>query len=471
MSAKRSASLLLAGLTFAAAATTLTPLDAQARRMYQQTTQIAPGLTLTQISDPAPNRIRILTIDPTSGVTIDMAGAGSLPQLKTTSQMAMSENALAAVNGDFGAFEGRPLHAFAVDGTLDQTGFQHGASFAVSYNQTGEYIEPAHVVVGAKPLPAGTHFTITNWNQGDPRNGSIVAFTPYGGGQQHASNGDCTVLIKKSSKYRWMTNQQGLARNYKVMAKRCGSSPLHYTKKSKVILESGTSGAGSNTLRGLKLGSAVRVSWRMMATPQPGLTETPPAGVMEMMGGMPVLLNNGVVEAKSCSSYFCDLNPRTGIGYTATGQILLVTVDGRENGSIGMTLVGFADYMKSLGCTYAVNMDGGGSTTMWVKGQGIVNVPSDSTGERAIPNALLVLDGADPNQPTPLQSLAGSAYPAESQALSQSLEMTDPGSTGGLMDAMASGAFGSRVRLSAPYMRIVRAFQAGPFAQANPGNG
>ena len=56
-----------------------------------------------------------------------------------------------------------------------------------------------------------------------------------------------------------------LQRRYKVMAKRCGGSPLHFTKRSKLVLEAGTSGAGSNTLRSFKLGGYVRISWRMTA--------------------------------------------------------------------------------------------------------------------------------------------------------------------------------------------------------------
>src|SRR5438132_8368027 len=274
---------------------------AQAHRYYAKTTKLATGLFLTEISDPSgPYRIRILTIDPGSGVTVDMAGAGALPSLKTTSQMAIGEKALAAVNGDFGAFEGRPLHAFAVDGNLDQTGFQNGASFAVSYDKKNTYVEPAHLTVGGKPLPTGSHFSVPDWNQGQPSNGSIVAFTPYGGSQQRPQAGDCEVLLKKSTKLRWMKNQQGLQRKLKVVAKRCGGNALRFTKKSKLILAAGTSGAGANTIKSLVVGKFVRMSWRLVATPTTGVTEKPPAGVMEMMGGMPLLISNGTVLAKSC---------------------------------------------------------------------------------------------------------------------------------------------------------------------------
>ena len=120
----------------------------------------------------------------------------------------------------------------------------------------------------------------------------------------------------------------------------------------------------------------------------------------------------------------------------------MVTVDGGHPGvSIGMTLYGLANYMKGLGCVDALNLDGGGSTTMWVKGEGVVNDPTDSSGERHVTNAVLVLPGAD-TEVTPL--VARYVDPETSEAAEQAaaLEASDPASTGGLMDAIANGEFG-----------------------------
>src|SRR5204862_3855489 len=109
-------------------------------------------------------------------------------------------------------------------------------------------------------------------------------------------------------------------------------------------------GVGAATLQHLTRGTVIRLTWDMV-----GATRW--TGVMDVVGGMPLLVNNGVNVAKTCSSYFCSRNPRTGIGTTADGQVLLVTVDGRAPGlSVGMTLIGFADEMKSLGAVYAVNL-------------------------------------------------------------------------------------------------------------------
>ncbi len=68
----------------------------------------------------------------------------------------------------------------------------------------------------------------------------------------------------------------------------------------------------------------------------------------------------------------------------------MVTVDGRQIFSVGMSLPEFADLLLKLGAWEALNLDGGGSTTMMLEGQ-IVNYPSDQTGERPVGNCLLLV--------------------------------------------------------------------------------
>jgi exopolysaccharide biosynthesis protein len=68
----------------------------------------------------------------------------------------------------------------------------------------------------------------------------------------------------------------------------------------------------------------------------------------------------------------------------------MMTVDGRQPGvSVGMTLQELADYILSLGATDAMNLDGGGSTTMFLNGK-VVNTPSDKEGERKVSDAIVV---------------------------------------------------------------------------------
>ena len=83
-------------------------------------------------------------------------------------------------------------------------------------------------------------------------------------------------------------------------------------------------------------------------------------------------------------------NPRTAIGYTANNEFIMVTVDGREHASVGMTLGELARMMKSFGCINAMNLDGGGSTVMYVQGR-IVNSPAQKGGI-PISNALTITE-------------------------------------------------------------------------------
>lgn len=84
--------------------------------------------------------------------------------------------------------------------------------------------------------------------------------------------------------------------------------------------------------------------------------------------------------------------PRTAIGVTADGRILIVVVDGRNAGySRGVTMTELADIMVSLGATTAYNLDGGGSSELWFNGE-VVNQPSNG-GERATSDILCIAAG------------------------------------------------------------------------------
>ncbi|MFD7466176.1 phosphodiester glycosidase family protein [Streptomyces tendae] len=83
-------------------------------------------------------------------------------------------------------------------------------------------------------------------------------------------------------------------------------------------------------------------------------------------------------------------NPRTLAGVDAAGRTVLVTADGRGTGSLGLSIGESAEVAKSLGLRDAVNLDGGGSTTMVAEGT-VLNSPSDAAGERPVGDALLIL--------------------------------------------------------------------------------
>ena len=112
----------------------------------------------------------------------------------------------------------------------------------------------------------------------------------------------------------------------------------------------------------------------------------------------PILIVAGKDEALAHSSFYTTRHPRTAVGKRANGDILLITVDGRAKEAAGMSLEELQKLLKWLGCNYAINLDGGGSTTMYIKGfsdNGVVNHPTDNKkfdnkGERKVANAILL---------------------------------------------------------------------------------
>lgn len=112
----------------------------------------------------------------------------------------------------------------------------------------------------------------------------------------------------------------------------------------------------------------------------------------------PILIVAGKDETLAHSSFYTTRHPRTAVGKRANGDILLVTVDGRAKEAAGMSLEELQKLLKWLGCNYAINLDGGGSTTMYIKGfsdNGVVNHPTDNKkfdnkGERKVANAILL---------------------------------------------------------------------------------
>jgi hypothetical protein len=114
--------------------------------------------------------------------------------------------------------------------------------------------------------------------------------------------------------------------------------------------------------------------------------------VDQLISGGPSLLKDGQtvvddVAQRFNAAFSKQQHPRTAIGRTANGDFYFVTVDGRQQMSRGVTLVELADVMKKLGCTDAINVDGGGSTDMTIFGV-VVNRPSDGI-ERPVANGVL----------------------------------------------------------------------------------
>lgn len=117
--------------------------------------------------------------------------------------------------------------------------------------------------------------------------------------------------------------------------------------------------------------------------------------VTHALGGVGRLLDAGAVVPGDASlegsgaSFVTARHPRTAVGAAGDGRLLLGVVDGRSKASAGLALGDLARWLRDLGCRDAVNLDGGGSTCLWVDGLGVVNRPSDGS-ERAVGSVLAV---------------------------------------------------------------------------------
>ena len=114
------------------------------------------------------------------------------------------------------------------------------------------------------------------------------------------------------------------------------------------------------------------------------------------IGGGPVLLQNGEIkitnneELKFAGKAINDKHPRTVMGYTKDGKLIILMIEGRNPVAHGATLGQEAQILKDLGCWEALNLDGGGSSCMLINGKETIK-PSDAAGQRAVPAVFMIL--------------------------------------------------------------------------------
>ena len=114
------------------------------------------------------------------------------------------------------------------------------------------------------------------------------------------------------------------------------------------------------------------------------------------IGGGPVLIQNGQIkitneeELKFTGKAINDKHPRTCMGYTADGNLIVMVIQGRFPGiAEGVTLEQEAKLLIGLGCIEALNLDGGGSSCMLINGKETIT-PSEKTGERPVPAVFMI---------------------------------------------------------------------------------
>ena len=113
------------------------------------------------------------------------------------------------------------------------------------------------------------------------------------------------------------------------------------------------------------------------------------------VGGGPVLVHDGAIRITNVEEGLFvgsenALNPRSAIGYTRDGRIIILAIQGRTPGkAAGVTLPQEAKILLDLGCYAALNLDGGGSSCLLVNGKETIH-PSDKEGQRPVPAVFMI---------------------------------------------------------------------------------
>ena len=124
--------------------------------------------------------------------------------------------------------------------------------------------------------------------------------------------------------------------------------------------------------------------------------ELKPWNMQTAVGGGPVLLQKGEIrianneELKFEGKAINDQHPRTAMGYTKDGRLIMLVIEGRYKGiAEGATLTQEAQLLKDIGCEEALNLDGGGSSCMLINGKETIK-PSEKGEERPVPAVFLI---------------------------------------------------------------------------------
>lgn len=308
---------------------------------------------VVRVAHDAPFRVR--------AVLSNEAVAGAEPRLERTTSMCQRVGCVAAVNADFAAVGlDEPVGAVVVDNELARTPVPSHHQFTA----------------GDGRLAVGVAEVRTRLVPTDLREIDIDAVNRQRGADQ-------TVLYTPQFGPSTATNPHGV----ELMLAEVGRLPTNETRTVRVVglREGGDTPLtpGTAVLSGHgRAAEGLRDLWRRVqagdVAAQAFLRADAAMRMENSVGGTPVLVREGRSwVAPSGDSFVSGRHPRTVVGWTTATDVLLVTVDGRQPGhSLGLTLPETADVMVALGAVEALNLDGGGSTTLAVGGA-IANQPSD----------------------------------------------------------------------------------------------
>lgn len=290
----------------------------------------------------------------------------------TVGSIAEEQGAVAAINGTYFAYNGKPLGTLLIDKELVSTPIFDRTALIIS-DDGNAYIDNIMIECYFNS-PANERFDITGVNQGIKDN-SVIMYTPVWGDKTGTGRGGVELSV--------------------VNSKVTGIGLANSTIPQDGYVLSTTGTVSQVITEKFKIGDPVDLHIRVIPY------TSSPSTILHMISGGPRLVkNNQVYVSKNEENFKADIAKsraaRTAVGITKDNKILLVTVDGlprqkknrNEKSSIGMTLEELAELMINLGAVEAMNLDGGSSTTMWIDGK-IVNRPVNNYSS-PVSNAIVI---------------------------------------------------------------------------------
>lgn len=342
---------------------------------------IAPGLVYRmEIDSTVPRVIHALRFSPGSPVKamVQLAGKtvyeeNATKGRATVSEMASSEGAIAAINGDFFPYTGDPLGAMVRSGQLVSVPTVQRASFGWS-NVAGSGAFGIMKFKGTFQA-SGAEIPLDNIDGECPVNGITLNTETAAFALAKTPN---VHVILKVDEGEWSPNGsttctvQGMTADVPSLPVPAGSAVLV------------AQGSKTGQVTSLRAGDRVVIRYQCEGFDW--------SKVDQLIGGGPFLVRDGAISTdvdaeKFKSDFTAKRHPRSAVGKTLDGDFWFVAVDGRQSMSDGATIRELGEIMARLGCRDAINLDGGGSTDMNVLGV-TVNRPSDGV-ERPVANAIL----------------------------------------------------------------------------------
>ena len=390
--------------------------------------QLAPGVTLTQeIDRKTPLIINVVSVDLDApgvrigvGIGQDKVNAPNATHgREDVSRLARRLGAVAAINADFFPYTGDPLGVGIRDGELFSEPFLgirgSGPRVTLGVTEGGKSVLFDTLgFLGDLQAADGARSYLSGIDRSTAPN-EIVVYSPMYGQVTSNKPGGVEVVVEGVN-LPVKANKLMAGRVARVEAVRGTTETI----PAGGLVISGGPGTGADflarhlhpgdpvsfvlaiapvgqTLGALQVATLPRTRSDLPSRSGAGLSRAAYvwAGVTAAVGGGPRLLVDGQIAvdwaAEGFEAGFADgLNPRTAAGTSRDGrQLLLVTVDGRQAVSRGVSLGGMAQILKRYGAWNAINLDGGGSTTLAADGL-TVSSPGGDGSERPVADMLLV---------------------------------------------------------------------------------